>query len=71
VAPQVSVAANLGYRFYARNLHRFYTCDWFLGGAEPLPAAAAETPAGPALVVPAGVHLAGSGEPPGRGAVCG
>ena len=24
------VAANLGYRFYARNLDRFYTCDWRL-----------------------------------------
>ncbi|HKQ79836.1 MAG TPA: radical SAM protein [Blastocatellia bacterium] len=27
----VSVSANLGYRFYARNLHKFYTCDWRLG----------------------------------------
>ena len=27
----VAVAANLGYRFYARNLHRYYTCDWFVG----------------------------------------
>ena len=24
----VAIAANLGYRHYARNLHRFYTCDW-------------------------------------------
>jgi hypothetical protein len=24
----VAIAANLGYRFYAHNLHRFYTCDW-------------------------------------------
>jgi len=24
----VSLAANLGYRYYANNLHRFYTCDW-------------------------------------------
>lgn len=24
----VSLAANLGYRYYAHNLHRFYTCDW-------------------------------------------
>jgi radical SAM superfamily enzyme YgiQ (UPF0313 family) len=31
VAPHVSLAANVGYRFYARNLHRFYACDWFLG----------------------------------------
>ena len=25
------LAANLGYRHYARNLDRFYTCDWFVG----------------------------------------
>lgn len=31
VDPHLTLAANLGYRFYARNLHRFYTCDWFLG----------------------------------------
>ena len=24
----ISVAANLGYRFYANNLDKFYTCDW-------------------------------------------
>jgi len=24
----LTLAANLGYRFYAHNLHRFYTCDW-------------------------------------------
>lgn len=24
------LAANLGYRHYARNLDRFYTCDWFV-----------------------------------------
>jgi radical SAM superfamily enzyme YgiQ (UPF0313 family) len=26
----LGIAANLGYRFYAHNLRRFYTCDWFL-----------------------------------------
>ena len=26
----MSVAANLGYRFYANNLDKFYTCDWQL-----------------------------------------
>lgn len=31
VDPHLLLAANLGYRFYARNLHRFYSCDWFLG----------------------------------------
>jgi radical SAM superfamily enzyme YgiQ (UPF0313 family) len=31
VDPHLTLAANVGYRFYARNLHRFYSCDWFLG----------------------------------------
>jgi hypothetical protein len=25
--PLISLAANLGYRFYANNLSKFYTCD--------------------------------------------
>ena len=25
---------NLGYRFYAHNLHRFYNCDWMLSRAQ-------------------------------------
>jgi radical SAM superfamily enzyme YgiQ (UPF0313 family) len=29
----VKIGANLGYRFYARNLHRFYNCDWIVGRA--------------------------------------
>jgi hypothetical protein len=24
----LAIGANLGYRFYAHNLHRFYNCDW-------------------------------------------
>jgi radical SAM superfamily enzyme YgiQ (UPF0313 family) len=32
-SPSVSVAANLGYRYYARNLKRFYNCDWIIGRA--------------------------------------
>ncbi len=24
----LALTANMGYRFYAHNLHRFYTCDW-------------------------------------------
>ena len=74
VAPQVSLAANLGYRFYARNLHRFYTCDWFLGGEGRAAGGAgseATQVAATAAVLPAGVHLVGAGEPPGPGAVCG
>ncbi len=27
----ISVASNLGYRFYAHNLKTFYNCDWHLG----------------------------------------
>jgi radical SAM superfamily enzyme YgiQ (UPF0313 family) len=30
----VRLGANLGYRFYAHNLHRFYNCDWMVGGAK-------------------------------------
>lgn len=26
----VAIGANLGYRYYAHNLHRFYNCDWGL-----------------------------------------
>ena len=33
----LAIAANLGYRFYAHNLHRFYTCDWPLSALPPLP----------------------------------
>ncbi len=29
--PALAVATNLGYRFYAHRLHRYYTCDWRLG----------------------------------------
>ncbi|MGH7303285.1 MAG: B12-binding domain-containing radical SAM protein [Candidatus Rokuibacteriota bacterium] len=36
----LALAANLGYRFYAHNLHRFYTCDWHL---TPLPRLASPT----------------------------
>ncbi len=37
----VRIGANLAYRHYARNLHRFYTCDWVIGGrtAREAPAA--------------------------------
>jgi radical SAM superfamily enzyme YgiQ (UPF0313 family) len=30
----VLIGANLGYRFYGRNLDRFYQCDWFIGKNE-------------------------------------
>jgi len=44
-APWIALTANLGYRHYARNLHRFYNCDWMIGRAPqypPAPSAAAE-----------------------------
>jgi radical SAM superfamily enzyme YgiQ (UPF0313 family) len=27
----LALAGNLGYRFYAHNLHKYYTCDWAIG----------------------------------------
>lgn len=30
---QIAVTTNLGYRFYARNLARFYNCDWLTAAA--------------------------------------
>ncbi|MDR2111548.1 MAG: B12-binding domain-containing radical SAM protein [Candidatus Accumulibacter sp.] len=33
----LALTANLGYRFYARNLHRFYTCDWPIQALPPRP----------------------------------
>jgi radical SAM superfamily enzyme YgiQ (UPF0313 family) len=45
----LGIAANLGYRFYAHHLHRFYTCDWHLNVGAPAsgarPGASAPTPA--------------------------
>jgi len=38
--PAVAIAANLGYRHYAHNLHRFYHCDWFVDGSAPRKAVA-------------------------------
>jgi len=81
VDPHLTLAANLGYRFYARNLHRFYTCDWFMGlgpGArEPAGATATQAQAlaiPPPAVVPEGAAFIGGDAPapPGnRGAACG
>jgi hypothetical protein len=37
----VRIGTNLGYRFYAHNLSRFYNCDWIIGRApagRPMPA---------------------------------
>lgn len=35
----LALSANLGYRFYAHNLHRFYNCDWHLDASLPNPLA--------------------------------
>ena len=34
----VKLGTNLGYRFYAHNLNRFYNCDWIIGRAGSRPA---------------------------------
>jgi hypothetical protein len=31
----VRLGTNLGYRFYAHHLSRFYNCDWIIGRAPP------------------------------------
>jgi radical SAM superfamily enzyme YgiQ (UPF0313 family) len=42
----VKLGTNLGYRFYAHNLSRFYNCDWIIGRAPSRPQVpAAELPA--------------------------
>jgi len=33
----VKLGTNLGYRFYAHNLSRFYNCDWIIGRAPAFP----------------------------------
>ncbi len=33
----VKIGTNLGYRFYAHNLSRFYNCDWIIGRAPSAP----------------------------------
>lgn len=38
----VRMATNLGYRFYANHLNRFYNCDWIIGRAGHDPASQAE-----------------------------
>ena len=38
----LALTANLGYRYYAHNLHRYYTCDWPI---EALPAKPRRAPA--------------------------
>jgi radical SAM superfamily enzyme YgiQ (UPF0313 family) len=35
----VRIGTNLGYRFYAHHLSRFYNCDWIIGRSHGVPAA--------------------------------
>jgi radical SAM superfamily enzyme YgiQ (UPF0313 family) len=44
----VKLGTNLGYRFYAHNLGRFYNCDWIIGRAPSRRAPAASAPVAPA-----------------------
>lgn len=44
----VRIGTNLGYRFYAHHLSRFYNCDWIIGRAPSgLPPASAPEPVSP------------------------
>lgn len=45
-SPWVALASNLGYRHYARNLRRFYNCDWVIGTARSRAVAPAAPPVG-------------------------
>lgn len=38
----VKIGTNLGYRFYAHNLSRFYNCDWIIGRARSNPSPIAQ-----------------------------
>ena len=44
----VRIMANLGYRYYARHLDRFYNCDWIVDGMYAPPAPAPAVPREPA-----------------------
>jgi radical SAM superfamily enzyme YgiQ (UPF0313 family) len=39
----LAISVNLGYRFYAHHLHRFYNCDWQTGFLVPNPLALLQT----------------------------
>jgi radical SAM superfamily enzyme YgiQ (UPF0313 family) len=60
----LALSANLGYRFYARNLSRFYNCDW------PTAALFPERPRG-AAAPPALAPASAAASPSGNRTVCG
>ena len=43
----LALSANIGYRFYAHNLHKFYTCDWPVQTLPQLPTISLPTPRPP------------------------
>jgi radical SAM superfamily enzyme YgiQ (UPF0313 family) len=45
----VRMITNLGYRFYAHHLSRFYNCDWILGWDRPTAASAAAAESAPVV----------------------
>jgi radical SAM superfamily enzyme YgiQ (UPF0313 family) len=46
----LAVSANIGYRYYAHRLHRFYHCDWQVDAQWPDPRALFPPPPSPAVV---------------------
>jgi radical SAM superfamily enzyme YgiQ (UPF0313 family) len=52
----VRLITNLGYRFYAHNLHRFYNCDWILGWDRPVAAGDESEPLVPVTISGAAVR---------------
>jgi radical SAM superfamily enzyme YgiQ (UPF0313 family) len=59
----VAIATNLGYRFYAHRLHRFYTCDWMVPSDRALavqepPEGGRRPPAGPSAAAAAAAAAA-------------
>ena len=48
----VKLGTNLGYRFYAHNLSRFYNCDWIIGRAPSSPVRRTEAAGIPTPVIP-------------------
>ncbi len=54
----LGLLTNLGYRHYARRLHKFYTCDWHFD--QPPPAREAASPPGPPALPDAVSILAAS-----------
>lgn len=52
----VRLATNLGYRFYANHLSRFYNCDWIIGRADAHPPAEASDEAVPVALTVGGIR---------------